>query len=168
MNLRVIFFLFSSFLILLLSIFNPYVIAVNEAEANISVNEAEKNLALTFEAVKEAEINGADISGMSQILNDAIILLAQAKNFFRVGDFDKAENFANLVIEIGNEVKGLALSLGDVKSDLPINEMWDTLIGSLISVILVVVVSLFSWIFFKRYYYRRKSLMKPEVAFCEY
>jgi hypothetical protein len=152
----------------LLSVFNPNVIAVTETEADLIVNEAEENLALTFEVVKEAEVNGADISGLSEILNDATQLFAQAQNSFRVGDFEKANNFANLVLEIGNEVKSTALTLEKVKSDLPVKELWNTIIGSFFAVVFVVIFVVLGWKFFKRYYYRRKSLMRPEVVSFEH
>jgi predicted Zn-dependent peptidase len=158
----------SGFLFLLLSIFNPCVVAASEDEVSSVLSEAEDGLASTFEAVKEAEANEAEISGFSGLLKDATQLLAQAQNSFRVGDFDKAEKFANLALEIVNEVKSEALSLGEIKSDLPTKEMWDTVIGSVIAVFLVVVVGFLSWSFFKRLYYRRKSVMKPEAASVEY
>lgn len=158
----------SGFLFLLLAVFNPCVAASSEDVAALVLNEAEETLASAFEAVKEAEANGAGISGFSELLKDATQLLAQAHTSFRVGDFDKAEKFANLAFEIGNEVKSTALSLGEIKSDLPTNEMWDTVIGSVFAVFVVVIVSLLSWSFFRRLYYRRKSVMKPEVASVEY
>jgi hypothetical protein len=167
MNLWFKLFMVWGFLCLLLSILNPCVVASSENEATLVLNDAEQTLALTFEAVKEAETNGADVSGLSELLKDATQLLAQAHNSFRVGDFGKAENFANLVLEIGNDVKSTALSLGEIKSDLPTREIWDTVIGSVIAVIAVVIVTLLSWSFFKRLYYRRKSVMKPEVAYFE-
>jgi hypothetical protein len=154
--------------IFLLANLNALAIAVTETEAGLIVDEAEENLALTFEVVKEAEANGADISGLSEILNDATQLLAQAQNSFRVGDFDKASNFANLAIEIGNQVKSTALTLEEVKSDLPAKELWNTIIGSFLAVIFVVIFVFLGWNFFKRYYYRRKTLMKPEVVSFEH
>jgi tetratricopeptide (TPR) repeat protein len=167
-NLWFKFLMVSGFLFLLLSVFNPCVFAFSEDEAALVVNEAEETLASTFEAVKEAETNGADISAFSELLKDATQLLSQAYTYFRVGDFDKAEKFANLALEIGREVKSIALSLGEIKSDLPTKEMWDTVIGSVIAVFVVVIAGLLGWIFFRRLYYRRKSVMKPEVASVEY
>lgn len=160
--------LVSVFLFLLLSTFSPYVFASSEDQVSSVLKEAEESVASTFEAVKKAEANSAEISGFSGLLKDATQLLAQARNSFSVGDFDKAEKFANLALEIVNEVKSEALSLGAIKSDLPAKEKWDTVIGSVISVFVVVIVSLLSWSFFKRQYYRKKSVMKPEVASVEY
>lgn len=160
--------LVSGFLFLLLSVFSLCVFASSADQVSSVLKEAEESVASTFEAVKKAEANSAEISGFSGLLNDATQLLAQARNSFSVGDFNKAEKFANLALEIVNEVKSEALSLGAIKSDLPAKEMWDTVIGSVISVFVVVIVSLLSWSFFKRLYYRKKSVMKPEVASVEY
>ena len=160
--------LVSGFLFLLLSVFSPCVFASSEDQVSSVLKEAEESVASTFEAVKKAEANSAEISGFSGLLNDATQLLAQARNSFSVGDFNKAEKFANLALEIVNEVKSEALSLGAIKSDLPTKEMWDTVIGSVISVFVVVIVGFLSWSFFKRLYYQKKSVMKPEVASVEY
>lgn len=160
--------LVSGFLFLSLSVFSPCVFASSADQVSSVLKEAEESVASTFEAVKEAEANRAEISGFSGLLKDATQLLAQARISFSVGDFDKAEKFANLALEIVNEVKSEALSLGEIKSDLPIKEMWDTVIGSVISVFIVVIVGFLSWTFFKRLYYRKKSVMKPEVASVEY
>ena len=158
----------SGFLFLWLSVFSPFVVASSEDQVSSVLNNAEESLASTFEAVKEAETTGAEISGFSGLLRDATQLLAQAHNSFRVGDFDKAEKFANLALDIVNEVKSTALSLGAIKSDLHTKEMWDTVIGSAISVFVVVIVGFLSWSFFKRLYYQKKSVMKPEAASVEY
>jgi hypothetical protein len=167
MNLRIR-LMVSSILFLLLSVLNPYVVSCTENEATLTLNEAEETLALTFEAVKEAETNGADISGLSELLNDATELLAQAHNSFNVGDYDKAENFANLVLQFGNDLKRMALSLEEIKSDLPAKELWDTFIVSVIGVIIVVILTFLSWTIFKKFYYKRTSIMKPQVAFFGY
>lgn len=156
--------LVSGFLFLLLPVSNLCVVASSEGEVSLVLKEAEDGFASTFEAVKDAETDGAEISGFSGLLRDVTQLLAQAQNSFRVGDFDKAEKFANLALEIENEVRSEAVSLGEVKSDLPTKEIWDTVIGSVIAVFVVVVLCSLSWIFFKRLYYRRKDVMKPEVA----
>ena len=158
----------SSILFLLLSVFSPCVVASSEDQVSSLLTETKESVALTFKAVKEAEANRAEISGFSGLLNDATQLLAQAHNFFSVGDFDKAEKFANLALEIVNEVKSEASSLGEIKSNLPTKEMWDTVIGSIVSVFIVVVGAFLGWSLFKRLYYRRKSVMNPEVVSVEY
>ena len=168
MNLFIRLVVFSFILFLLLSIINPYVVSCTENEATLALDEAEETLALTFEAIKEAETNGADISGLSELLKDATQLLAQAHNSFSVGDFDKAENFANLVLQIGNDLKRMALSLEKIKSDLPAKELWDTFIVSVIGVFVVVFLTFLSWILFKKFYYKRINVMKPQVAFFGY
>jgi hypothetical protein len=147
----------------LLSFINPCVIASSEDEATRILYEAEETLSSTFEAVKEAETNGAEIEGLSELLKDATLLLAQAYNSFKIKDFEKVENFGNLVIEIGNKVKATALSLKEFKSDLPAKELSGTIIESSIAVIIIIFLTFFSWNLFKRLYYKRKMVMKPQV-----
>ena len=156
-------FIMACIVFICLSNLNYCVLGLSEDQATLTLNEAEELIASTFEIVRTAEINGADISGLSELLTDATQLLAQAKNSFRLGDFDKTEKFANLVLDIGNEVKNTALSLRDIKSDLPTKNLWDTVTESIITIVLITTLLLLTWNFFKRLYYNRKKMMKPKV-----
>ena len=136
----------------------------SKSEAALAISSAEDVLASAYQVVKEAEIAGAEISGFSALLKDAVQLLAQAHTSFRVGDFDSAVRFANLTSEIGKEVEVKAIRLREFKSSLPVWEMWLTMIGSLFGVVTVVLTSFLGWSVFKRLYYRRIRATKPEVA----
>jgi uncharacterized membrane protein len=136
----------------------------SEGEAILAINAAEEEMANAYKVVKEAEIAGADISGFSALLKDAVQLLAQAHTSFRVGDFEGAVRFANLTSEIGKEVETKAYQLREFKRGLPVEQMVLTIVGSFFGVIAVVIASLLSWSVFKRLYYRRIRATKPEVA----
>jgi len=135
-----------------------------DSEAVLAISAAEEVTASAFQAVKEAEIAGADISGFSQLLTDAVQLLAQAHTSFRVGDFDSAVRFASLTSEIGKEVEVKANRLGELKRGLPVTQVWLTIVESLFAVLAVILLSFWGWRVFKRLYYRRISGTKPEVA----
>ena len=135
-----------------------------DSEAVLAISAAEEVTASAFQAVKEAEIAGADISGFSQLLKDAVQLLAQAHTSFRVGDFDSAVRFASLTSEIGKEVEVKANRLGELKRGLPVMQVWLTIVESLFAVLAVILLSFWGWRVFKRLYYRRISGTKPEVA----
>lgn len=148
-----------------LSTMLPSVVALDgEAEASLAISDAEVVMDSAYQAVKEAEVAGADISGFSELLEDGAQLLAQAHTSFRVGDFDSAVRFADLTSEIGNEVSVKANQLRDLQRGLPLWQMWLTMVGSFFAVLVVVFVSFLSWRVFRRLYYRRIDVMKPEVA----
>lgn len=135
-----------------------------EFEASLAISDAENVMDSAYQAVKEAETAGADISGFSELLKDGAQLLAQAHTSFRVGDFDSAVRFANLTSEIGEEVEVKANRLRDLQRGLPVWQMWLTMVQSFFAVLVVVLVSFGGWRVFKRFYYRRIDVMKPEVA----
>ena len=136
----------------------------SEDEAALAINAAEEDMAKAFKVVKEAEIAGADISGFSALLKDAVQLLARAHTYFRVGDFEGAARFANLTSEIGKDVEAKASQLREFKRGLPVEQMVLTIVGSFFGVTGVVITSFLSWYVFKRLYYRRIRGTKPEVV----
>lgn len=136
----------------------------SKSEAALAISTAEEVMASAYQVVKEAETAGAEISGFSELLKDAVQLLAQAHTSFRVGDFDSAVRFANLTREIGKEVEAKAYRLREFKRGIPVWEMSLTMIKSLFAVVAVVVASFLGWSVFKRLYYRRIRATKPEVA----
>ena len=133
-------------------------------EADFAIRTAEEAMASAYQAVKEAETAGADISGARALLKDASQLLAQAHTLFRVGDFDSAARFANLTSEIGEEVQGKVYPLREIKQGLSTWQMFWTMIGSFLGVSAVVLTSFLSWSVFKRLYYRRIRAMEPGVT----
>jgi hypothetical protein len=138
--------------------------AVSEASASLVIGEAENEMVSAYEAIREAELAGADVSGFSELVGDAAQLLAQARTAFTIGDFDRAERFANLTIGIGTDVKGKAVQLRELQRGMPVWQMWQTIVQSFLAVAGVVLASLWSWGRFKRRYYRRVRDLKPEVA----
>ena len=136
----------------------------SEGEAVLAIGAAEEVMASAYQAVREAEMAGADISGFSELLTDAAQILAQAHTSFRVEDFDSAVRFANLTNEIGEEVKVKAYRLRDLQRGLPVWQMWLTMVQSIFAVLVVVLASFWSWRVFKRIYYRRIGALKPEVT----
>jgi len=137
---------------------------VSGGEAALAIGTADEVMASTYQAVREAEMAGADVSGFSEPLKDAAQLLAQAHTSFRVGDFDSAMQFANLTSEIGKDVEVRAYRLRDLQRGLPVWEMWLTMVKSFFAVLVVVLVSFWSWRVFKRVYYRRMGDMQPEAT----
>ncbi|MCZ2808996.1 MAG: hypothetical protein O2V44_06555 [Candidatus Bathyarchaeota archaeon] len=136
----------------------------SEDEAALAIYAAEEDMAKAYKLVKEAETSGADISGFSALLKDAVQLLARAHTSFRVGDFEGAVRFANLTSEIGKEVEAKAYQLREFKRGLPVEQMTFTITVSFFAVLAIVITGFLSWFVFKRLYYRRIRAAKPEVA----
>ncbi len=136
----------------------------SEGEAVLAIEAAEDVMSSAYQAVRDAETAGADISGFSQLFKDAAQLLAQAHTSFRTGDFDSAVQFANLTRVIGKEVEVKAFQLSDLQRGAPVWQTWWTMVQSFLAVLVIVLLSFWSWRVFKRFYHRRIGAMKPEVA----
>jgi len=161
------FCIFLLFLVQQSTILLPVTALDIEGEASLAVSNAEKVMASAYQAVREAELAGADVSGFSNLLKDGAQLLAQAHTSLRAGDFESAVRFANLTVEIGKEVEVKAYRLRDLHRGLPVWQMWVTMLKSFFAVLVIILGSFWSWRVFKRLYFRRMSTMKPEVASVE-
>jgi len=116
------------------------------------------------EAVLEAERAGANVSGLLARLKVAGEGLAQAHISYRLGDFDVAARSAELCSQIGEEVMVEAYELRGLALEEAVQRFRWTMIGSVLSVAIVVGASFLGWRIFKLRYYRRVSGMRPEVV----
>jgi len=136
----------------------------NEDMAISTINRAEEVVALAYEGVLEAERAGAGVSGLLARLNEAGDLLAQAHVLYRLGDFDGAARFADLCSQIGEEVRVEARGLRGLAVEKAVQRFRWTMIGSILSVTIIVGAGFVGWRIFKLRYYRRVSGMRPEVV----
>ncbi|MEM3666775.1 MAG: hypothetical protein QW222_06820 [Candidatus Bathyarchaeia archaeon] len=118
-----------------------------------------------FVAVCDAEKAGANVSSLVGKLNEAEKLLAEAEIAYRNGDLDGAVSKADACHAIANgvfvdalDLKNLALIDGRVRFS-------NTVIFSLIGVVVFVAGLISAWMLFKSFYYRKMLKMKPEAAY---
>jgi len=126
--------------------------------------EAENDLTSAYIAVEEAEQVGANVSELLAKLKFAGNLLADAYNAHRVGDYDNACSYAmncsNSVNGIASEAAGLKLEAEKAYGE----RLFTTAAASSAALSLLFVLSLFSWRFLKKGYFKRILRMKPEVG----
>lgn len=152
-------------LILLLAIYwiMPTCLGVDESEARSKISQAEQDLASAYSAVAEAELVGANVSGLKGKLDDAGELLAESYVAFRVGDYDNA---SVLAVQCGNSVNGIVDDARLLKTETEAAYgsrlfLTSALVSVGLSVLLIL--SLFGWRFLKEQYLKRVLGMKPEV-----
>jgi len=138
--------------------------ASSESVAASAVNQAEQALASAYEAVLEAERTGVNVSGLLARLNEAGELLARAHVSYGLGDFDGAARSADLCGQIGEEVRVEAHGLRSLAVEEVVQRFRWTMIGSILSVTVIVGAGFLGWRMFKLRYCRRVLGMKPEVA----
>jgi len=159
-----LFFVLSVLFVFMTLIFASVALAeINENATALAIDGAEASVVLAYEAVLEAEKEGADVSGLVVRLNDAAELLAEANIAYGLGQFDEAAGFAGLCFEASETVKGDAVALRVETQGSTVWELWLNLIGSLVGVVVVVFVGLVGWIYVKKRYVKRALGMKPEV-----
>lgn len=129
--------------------------AQSESAASLALTKAEETLALTHEAVMEAEQAGADVSSLLDTSNQAGEYLAEAYVWYRLGVFDKANQFAGLCSDTIEGVRNEAFELRDEANRLSETNFVADMIVSVVGVVVVLVSSYVAWRVFKRRYQGR-------------
>jgi len=160
--------LFQVLLILSVSIFPIFAFmplaSSSEDIAVLAINRAEEVVALAYQSVLEAEMAGADVSGLLTRLNVAGELLAEARISYRLENFDGAVGSANRCYEEGEEVRVDADRLRDLAVEDGRQRFLWTMLWSILGVVTILCLSFLGWRVFKRRYYRRVLGMRPEVG----
>lgn len=154
----------SVLLLFLLPVFIPWVSASSEDVAILSITQAEESLASAFEAVLDAEMAGANVSGLLGRLNVGGEYLAEAYAYVRLGDSENAGRFAGLCVEAVDDVESEAVGLRDEAVRLGEADFGVKFFGSVVGVVVVVVAGFVVWRVFRRRYHEKVLGLRPEVA----
>ena len=133
-------------------------------EAVSSLDEADALVCRAFRAVLEAEVAGANVSGLTARLDEAGALLARAEILRRNGDVDEAASLADQAVVIANDVEGEASELRGSALVSRQNVFLLYSAFSLVGASVFVLVLFFVWRWFRRVYVRRLLKSKPEVV----
>lgn len=155
---------FSAFLFFLLTVSFPWVSASSEDVATLAITQAEETLASAFEAVLDAEMAGANVSGLLGRLNLGGEYLVEAYVWIRLGVSENASRFAGLCYDVVEDLKSEAVELRDEAKRLGDAEFVVTIFGSVVGMIVVVVSGYVVWRVFKRRYRRQVLGLRPEVV----
>jgi len=133
-------------------------------DALSKIGEAGNNLQQAFEAVLDAEKAGANVSRLTDVLNEAGRLLMEAEIAYRSGNLSEAASKANASFLTGETVKGEALDLKGSALKEGQKVLWLNSVFSLAGGITLIVGLVFVWSYFKRVYSKRLLDLKPEVV----
>jgi hypothetical protein len=137
--------------------------AVSPTDAGGALRNAEENLALAYVYVAEAERAGANISELLARLVYAGGLLAEAKNSYGAGDYERAYSLA---INCSSAVNNVASEASDLKlkAEEAYGERLLFTVGiSSAGLSVLFVLSLFVWRSLRKWYVGRVLKMKPIV-----
>jgi len=130
---------------------------VNQIQAaNTAVEQA-------FNAVLDAEKNGANVTDLISQLNNATGILAQAENSYRTGDFNTATVQADNVLPIAQEVASAAQTAKQTASADGQNANLSTLAFTAIGAFVFIEALFLVWRWFKHRYIKNLPNAKSEV-----
>lgn len=129
-------------------------VLAEQTDASAAITSAKEQIVTCYQAARDAEGAGANITSLTATLNDAGALLSQAESAYSTNDFDAARDLAvqsremlsNFVSD-ANALKETAIQQGN--QDFMIN-----VVGSAVGAIAVVVGGFAVWNFLKRKYER--------------
>jgi hypothetical protein len=75
-------------------IFVPPVVVAAQTDAAAAITSAKEQIVTCYQAARDAEGAGANITSLTAILNDAGSLLSRAELAYSMNDFDTARDFA--------------------------------------------------------------------------
>lgn len=136
------------------------VIANNE---QIIINNAAATINQAFNNLLAVEKAGGNISQLLNELNEAGLLLADAKNSYRNNNLSSVITKAQEAREIAIKVNNETLNMRFVSLIGTQDSLWLTLVFSVVSAIIFTVLLLLIWRRFKRDYISKLLDMKPEV-----
>ena len=136
------------------------------AQSDLTISKlqaANSAIEVAYQAVLDAESDGADVSGLLVGLNNGAELLSKARMAFDIADFDEILGYVESASEVGNEIviesellKIEAVNARDLNS-------WTLLVISAIGVLVVAVASVLGYRLFKNHYYKQLSKKKPRI-----
>jgi cobalamin biosynthesis Mg chelatase CobN len=127
-------------------------VSANQSDAATAISSAQNTILPCYDAAKAAEAAGANITSLTNTLNEAGSLLSQAQLAYSQGDFDAATNYA---AQSQNKLNGFVSQADNLKQAAAQRESRDYLVnfvGSIVGAVAVVVAGFVIWFFLKRRY----------------
>lgn len=152
------------FLFFLLSVYVPLVEGSGESVVADGLHNAEEVMTLSYESVLEAEKAGANVSGLLSRLNLGGEYLAEAYVLYRLGDFDNADRYAGLCVEVVGDMRSEAIGLRQEAYGWWLLDFFVRLILSIFGIIVISVLGFVLWRVFRRRYVKGVFRLKPEVV----
>jgi hypothetical protein len=139
-------------LLFVISTFLPLARARYQTAAAAATASAKKQILICYQAAKEAEEAGANITALVAVLNDAGMLLSRAEFAYSVSDFDEARDFAIKSQNTLSDFISEANASKETASQQRNQDFLINVVGSIIGTLAVLGGSIAAWIFLKRKY----------------
>jgi hypothetical protein len=129
----------------------PSLVLADQTDAATAISSAKQQIVTCYEAVRAAEVAGANVASLTRVLSNAGALLSDSELAYSKNDFDTAFNLAVQSREYLSNFVSEANALGYAafqkqSSDFLIN------VGSVVGTFAVVGASVAIWLFLKKRY----------------
>jgi hypothetical protein len=127
-----------------------YVFAIDESDVRSSIIENEEKIVTCYNAVKEANEAGANVTNLLSTLNVAGELLSKAKLAYSYGDYASAKNFSD---QSKNMLKDFVDKAKELKENAEQARYWDFMlnfVGSALGALTILVGGFVLWTFLKK------------------
>jgi len=144
-------FFLIALLLFIVSTFLPLAQA-DQTDAATAIASAKEQILICYQAAKEAEGAGANVTALVAVLNDAGTLLSRAEFAYSVNDFDTARDLATQSQSTLGDFVSEANTLKETATQQRNQDFLINVVGSIIGTFAVIVTGIAAWIFLKRKY----------------
>jgi hypothetical protein len=123
-----------------------------QTDATTAIASAKERILTCYQAAKEAEGVGANITALVAVLNDAAMLLSCAEFAYSVSDFDEARDFAIQSQSALGDFISEANTSKETANQQRNQDFLINVVGSIIGTLAVLGAGIAAWIFLKRKY----------------
>ena len=146
-------------LVLATAVVFPSVVLAEQGDAESAIASARQQIVTCFEAARQAEAAGANISSLTVALNDAGLLLSQSELAYSKSDYGAAQSLASQCSQrLSNFVSEADLLRGTAAQQRSI-EFYISVVGSVAGTFVVMLVGFAVWRFVKK----KKVLLGVEI-----
>ena len=138
--------------LLVLSVALAQPVMANQTDAATAINSAKNTILTCYDAAKEAESAGANITLLEITLNNAGLLLSQAELAYSKNDYDGAQSLAVQSQTVLNGFTSTAQSSGLAALQQRNQDFLVNVVGSIIATLVVLVGGVLAWVYLKRKY----------------
>lgn len=130
----------------------PSLVVAAQPDVAAAIASAKEQIVTCYQAARDAEAAGANITSLTAVLNDAGALLSRAELAYSMNDFDAARDFA---VQSQGRLDGFvseANALKETAAQQRTLDFWVNMVGSIVGTFAVLGGAVVVWFFLKRRY----------------
>ena len=128
----------------------PSLVLAEQTDASAAITSAKGQIVTCYQAARDAEGAGANITSLTATLNDAGALLSQAESAYSTSNFDAARNLAVQSQGILGNLVSEANALKQTATQRRTQDFLINVVGSLIGAFAVMGAGVAIWLFLKK------------------